>query len=141
MNNDQRNWRWLAWSGCLLLAMVVAFVGTRVVRTRSLKASGAYQTAIQWAVGSDQVSKAVGVPLFTGTFVSGTVHESGSSGDANLAIPVAGSKGAGTIYVTGSKKGGVWIFSKLELLMDETHETIDLLSAKAGSVQSASDPR
>ena len=51
----------------------------------------------------------------------------GSSGHADLAIPVSGPQGSGTPYVVASKSAGRW--SMLQLVMDikETDERIDLL--------------
>jgi hypothetical protein len=54
------------------------------------------------------------------------VLESGTGGSANLSIPVRGSKGSGTLYVSGKKVDNAWRVTKLSLMCDKCDKEVDL---------------
>jgi hypothetical protein len=59
----------------------------------------------------------------------GNINVNGSSGHADLAIPVSGPEGSGTIYVVASKSAaGQWTILRLVVEVKETNERIDLLA-------------
>jgi hypothetical protein len=58
--------------------------------------------------------------------LSGNTNVNGASGDADLSIPISGPKGKGTIFAVAKKSGGEWTYSKLNVKIDSTGETIDL---------------
>ena len=60
------------------------------------------------------VQAKVGTPMKVGWLTSGSINLNGPSGDASLAIPLSGPKGAGTIYVEAKKKAGTWRYETLE---------------------------
>ena len=43
-----------------------------------------------------------------------------------MSIPISGPKGKATIYVTATKSGGEWDYSKLYVQLDQTKERIQL---------------
>ncbi|NJN21145.1 MAG: hypothetical protein HC812_08090 [Leptolyngbya sp. RL_3_1] len=99
-----------------------------------LKASHAYQTALDSVQTNEKVKALIGEPIEAGFWVSGEVELSGSSGAADLTLPVTGPKGAGTVYVVGRKTDGAWHYSTLtfrpKAIAPSTEEpTIDLLPA------------
>ena len=53
----------------------------------------------------------------------------GPSGSADLAIPISGPNGAGTIYVKAKKVAGIWEYSILEVAIERAGERINLLPA------------
>jgi hypothetical protein len=61
----------------------------------------------------------------------GSISVSGSSGQADLAIPISGPIGKGTIYAVASKAAGQWTFSKLVVEIKATKERIDLIEYRA----------
>ena len=124
-----RNWAWFVPTGCLtLLALpVVIFGGIVLFVFGALKASDAYHIAVQRAETNPQVISALGSPVEEGLFLSGNVNVNGASGNANLAIPVSGPKAKGKLHAVAEKSGGVWTYSKLDVQVDGTGETIDLL--------------
>jgi hypothetical protein len=108
-------------------AVVVAFgVGLFFVISGMLKESDAYRSAVQTMEANAQVMEILGAPIKTG-FPSGNVHTSGPSGEAQLAIPVEGSKARGTLYVDATKSMGVWKTNELVLQVEGRGERIDLL--------------
>jgi hypothetical protein len=60
----------------------------------------------------------------------GNINISGSSGEADLAIPISGPEDKGTIYAVAEKSAGRWIYSILEVEIKTTGERIDLLEQK-----------
>lgn len=128
-----RNWKWFVPTGCCLtpLVLLAAFVAFLVFSVGGvLKHSDAYKNAVARAKADSRVTSALGTPISEGWFVSGSVHTSLGSGDANLTIPISGPKGKGTITAVASKSGGEWTYSKLEVKIDGSGETIDLMETK-----------
>ena len=60
----------------------------------------------------------------------GNINVNGSSGHADLAIPISGPQGNGTIYVVASKSAGHWDVLRLVVDIKATNERIDLLADK-----------
>ena len=60
----------------------------------------------------------------------GNINVNGSSGHADLAIPVSGPEGSGTIYDVASKSAaaGQWTILRLVVDVKATNERIDLLA-------------
>lgn len=123
-----RNWKWFVPTGCLsLFVLFLAFIAVLVfVVFAAMKSSDVYKTAVARAKASPAVTQALGSPLKEGMLVSGSTNTSGGSGSADLSIPVSGPKGQGTIYVTATKSGGEWIYSKLFVEVAQTKAKIDL---------------
>ena len=92
-----------------------------------MKSSQAYQQALAKTKADSRVTEALGSPIVPGWFTSGSTQVNGASGDANLAIPISGPKGKGTIYLEASKFGGEWTFSKLIVELEPTGEKVNLL--------------
>ena len=109
----------------LLLAASFVFVIVYIV-FGAMKSSDAYKAALAKAKADPRVVNALGSPITDGFFVSGKTNVSGSSGDADMTIPISGPKGKGTIYFVASKFAGEWTFSKLIVEVGKTGERIDL---------------
>ena len=98
----------------------------------AMKSSDAYKAALAKAKADPRVVNALGSPIKDGFFVSGTTNVNGSSGHADLTVPISGPKGAGTIYFVASKFAGEWTFSKLVVEVGKTGERIDLTERDEG---------
>jgi hypothetical protein len=70
----------------------------------------------------------LGTPIEEGWLVGGSFNTSTTSGDADLAVPIAGPKGKGEIYVTAHKSAGVWSYSVMEAAIEGSDQRINLLS-------------
>jgi hypothetical protein len=92
----------------------------------AMKQTDVYQTALARAKADQRVTSALGTPIDEGWFLSGNTKVSGSSGEADLTIPISGPNGKGTIYVVATKFAGEWTYSKLAVKIDSSGETIDL---------------
>jgi hypothetical protein len=124
-----RNWKWLLPVGCVgLLAIGVGVVLLIVSLVfGAIKSSDAYKEAVAKASASSAVIRELGQPIETGWLVGGTINVSGSSGDADLTIPISGPKGSGTIFAVATKSGGQWTFTKLQVETEGSSTRIDLL--------------
>ena len=124
-----RNWKWflpvaivapiLACGGFVTLLCVFVF--------GLMKSTGAYEEAVAAARAEPAVVAALGTPIEEGFLVTGNVEIEGSSGYADLAIPISGPRASGTIFVEAEKSGGQWYFSTLEVAIGEGDESINLL--------------
>ncbi len=125
-----RNWKWFVPVGCLsLLVLFAAFVGSIFfVAAGAMKSSDAYKDAVAQAQASPAVVEALGTPIKTGFFTSGSVNTTGPGGDAALSIPISGPKGKATIQVEAKKSGGEWTYSTLVVEVENPQQRIDLLA-------------
>jgi hypothetical protein len=124
----QRNWKWFIpvcfgsvalFAGFIVLIVAIVF--------GMMKSSDAYKDAIAMAKTDPYVQEALGSPIEEGLLVMGNINVSGSSGHADLAIPVSGPQGSGTVYVVASKSAGRWTMLTLIVDIKATNERIDLL--------------
>jgi cytochrome oxidase complex assembly protein 1 len=124
-----RNWKWFVPVGCLtLIVLFAAFVGGIVFTVAgAMKSSDAYKLAMAKAQSNPLVQQRLGTPIAAGMFVSGSVNVAGTSGKADITIPISGPKGKGTIYVDATKFAGEWKFNRLEVGIDGEEQRIDLL--------------
>jgi len=125
-----RNALWVVPVGCIgLLAVLAAFAGlVLTIVMGGMKSTDAYHEAVERAKASPQVHTALGEPVKIGWFISGNVHVSGPSGDAELSVPLSGPQGKGTLYVTARKRAGHWQYEVLEVAVEGKPQRIDLMS-------------
>ena len=124
-----RHWKWFVPTGCLTLIIVVGgcIAGLVGFVFSMIKSSDAYKDALAAAQTSTVVQKALGTPIEAGFLVSGNINVSGTSGNANLAIPISGPNGEATIYVVATRLQGKWTFNTLRVVVKDSGERIDLL--------------
>ena len=132
-----RNWQWFVPVGCLsILLVVVLFVaGIVLIVFGAMKSSDAYKTAVARAKANPEVVAAIGTPIEEGMFVSGKTNVDGSSGEADLTIPISGPKGKAKIYAVATKRAGRWDYSTLEVEIDGRGERIDLTGGAAEEIE------
>ena len=121
--------------GCLTVALLfLAFVGSILVIVFSaMKSTEVYREALARVRADPAVIEALGSPIKEGFLLSGNTNVNGASGESNLAIPISGPKGKGTIYVSAIKSLGQWNYLGLVVEVGQTHERIDLLQKSAPS--------
>ena len=124
-----RNWKWFVPVGCLsAIVLAVAFVAVIVVFVFGImKSSDVYKEALAEATTNEIVIEALGTPIEPGLVISGNINVSGSSGNADIAIPISGPRGEATIYAVAAKSAGQWEYSMLVVQLEGTGEQIDLL--------------
>jgi hypothetical protein len=123
------NWKWVVPLGIVCAVLLVAsFVGFLLYAVESSIQHGwCYKQALARARANPKVIEKFGQPIEPGWLVSGSFNSSGSSGDANIAIPIHGPKAKGTIYVVAKKSAGEWNFETLKVEVEGESKRIDLL--------------
>lgn len=127
----QRNWKWAAPAGCLGPVLFFAGLGFLIYSLvfGAMTSSWAYNNAVRLAESNVEVLRNLGEPLEIGWFVSGEISVSDSSGDAELAIPIEGPLGSGTLYVVALKEAGRWHLEVAEVEVKGQVGRINLLVA------------
>lgn len=130
----RRSWiKWVAF-GCVGLLILGALGAAAIMFLvfGAVKRSDAYEGAVQIASGHPAVIAAIGEPIETGFFVSGSVKTAGPGGEASLAIPLEGPLGEGTLYVQATKQAGRWNYEILQFAPEDGGSRIDLLADGGG---------
>jgi hypothetical protein len=125
-----RNANWLAFGtipAALAVFAAMVFGGLYVVSV-FLKSNDACREAVARAQAHPAVQAALGTPVEEGTFVFGKAHESGTGGSVDVDMFLAGPKGGACLSVLAAKSGGIWRFSRLEVILESSPERINLLS-------------
>lgn len=130
-----RNWKWFVPLASVIV--IVLFVGFGALMlflaSNMFKSSDSYKEALTRAKSNPVVESVLGEPIKDGLFASGNISINGPSGSAELAIPVSGPKGAGTIFVEATKTAGLWSFSTLIFESNQTKQRVDLLVSTGDS--------
>jgi len=128
-----RNWKWLVPTAVLGFVALVALAAGMLVSFvfGLLKSSEPYQHAVAAASTNPNVVRELGAPVAPGWYVSGSVSVSGTSGEANLAIPLNGKLRRGTVYVVAKKTDGAWTYGRLQMLVDGDEFPLELLPTPA----------
>lgn len=124
----QRNWKWVVPGGCLgvIVIGIGSFALFIVLIFGALRNAEVTEAAVARAEESAEVRERTGVPLQAGFLVSGNISISGGGGEADLAIPVSGPHGRGTLYANAERIAGQWKFVLL-IFTDSEGESINLL--------------
>lgn len=113
-----------------MLTLFVLFVcSIAMIVFSAMKSTDVYKDALAKAKANPAVIEALGSPIKDGLFVSGNTNANGASGEADLAIPISGPKGKGTIYLKAKKSLGRWNYSDLAVEIQKTGERIDLVKS------------
>jgi hypothetical protein len=112
----QRNWKWVVATAAIAAFLLFAlFVGGVLWLARAaMQNNDVHRTAMERVSRSAEATALLGEPIEAGFLSSGSIKVDGRSGDADLAIPVSGPRGEGTVSVIARKKGGAWYFDELE---------------------------
>jgi hypothetical protein len=130
IQSEKPQWGWLrahwkiilaTWLGLALSGAAMAFI---VMRT-----SEPAKIAISRAESNTVLAERLGRPLKRGWFVSGSIEITPASGHAELAIPISGPKGHGTLYMEARKRAGLWQLELLQFASEGSDERLDLLAS------------
>lgn len=117
-------------AGCLILVLLFAVFGGVVatIVTTSFRSSDVYKQALAKAVQNTEVRGQLGEPILPAWLITGELHVNGSSGNANISIPISGPRGRGLIRAVAIKSSGIWRFTYLQVSVNGQPGCIDLLS-------------
>lgn len=76
-----------------------------------VKSSEPYQKALTATQENQEAIAVLGEPIEPGFMFEGSINLNNDGGKADFNFPVSGPKGSGTVYVKGTKDGGVWEYS------------------------------
>lgn len=133
----EKNWFRRHVVATVLLIVVVAAAGFVVALLFGimalLKSSDVYQHALAKAQSSPAVVEALGKPVQAGWWMTGNINVSGPSGNADIAIPISGPKGKGTLFAIATKRAGEWHFRLLEVAIEGQSQRIPLIPRQTAS--------
>lgn len=137
-----RNWAWFVPAGCLgsLVLFAAFFSGVFLLIVASIRHSWVYGEAVDRARNHPVVIRELGEPIRAGWWILGNLHTSGSSGSADLTIPIAGPRDSARIFAVGEKRAGTWDFEYLVVEIDGSGEVIDLLGMEGDPIRKAGRP-
>ena len=120
-----KHWkRYLAAAACFA---VVLFVGVSL----TLGDSEVSKMAVAAAESNPVINQRLGGPIKRGFFTSGSIETDGSSGHADLEVPIRGPRGKATIYAVAKKSAGIWKFETLDVAFDEASPRVSLLQEES----------
>jgi hypothetical protein len=134
-----RNWKWLVPALLtVVLGLPLAILGSVFAAIRS---SDAAKESLLRAQSNPLLVQELGAPIEEGWMVGGSINVAGTSGDADLAVPISGPKAKGKIYVTAHKSAGFWSYSVMEAAIDGSDQRIVLLSDVTPRAEVAPTPQ
>lgn len=136
-----RNWKWFVpVLAAVMLALFAAFIAAIFAFVFGMmKSSEPYQMALTRAAANPQIVQALGEPIESGYFVQGNINTNGLSGEAALAIPLKGPKGAAKVYVEATRSAGQWDYKTLVVQIEGGNQRIDLLEEDSGELEAQTE--
>ncbi len=128
VEKPRRSWLRTHWKLMLVVWLGLALSGA-IAAFLMIGNSEAAKLAIATPQSNPALAERLGYPLKTGWFVSGSIEVTPASGHAELAIPISGPKGSGTIYAEARKRAGLWHLEVLQFGNDGSSERLELLPA------------
>ncbi|WP_046757718.1 cytochrome c oxidase assembly factor Coa1 family protein [Kordia jejudonensis] len=125
----QRNWKWFVPTGCLTLIalFIISIITMFFTVTAMLKESAPYVDAYETATTNRYVIEQLGEPIEQSALIKGQISVVNNNTDANIRIPLKGSKGEALLHVIGSKRNEQWKYSKMKVYFTASKDSIDLL--------------
>jgi hypothetical protein len=103
--------------GCsVLIVLGIAFVAVIVfVVFAAIKKSDVYTQSLEKARSDQRVVAALGEPIDTGFWVSGSVSINSGKGTADIKYPISGPKGKATVHAVAATSGQAWEYTTLDV--------------------------
>jgi len=120
----------IACFGCIAIVLlgVLGCVGITFAAVSMIKGSQPYKDGLAKATSDKRVGEALGEPVKAQWLAGGNFQDQGSSGTAELVVPLEGSKGEGVLNISATKSGGTWTVNRATVMIPATGKTIDLVS-------------
>ncbi len=112
--------------GLALVIIGVVIIGLFMAVFGLIKQTFVYKDAVRRAESNPQVQAALGTPIGTGFWVTGSVHTANDSGTADVKIPIEGPKQKANIHCVATMKNDNWKYDTL-VVEPEHGPPIDLL--------------
>jgi len=130
-----RNWKWFVPTIILaVLLLFAAFVGgVFALGFGAMKSSEPYQHAMDVVSHDPRAVHALGNPVRSKWYLSGSVNVTLDDGNASLAIPLVGKSRNGTLSVVAKTSASRWSYDTLELEVEGQTERIDFVQHHSGT--------
>jgi len=106
--------------GAIVCAILVFFV-FGVIRSTDV-----YKNARDKAINDPRVIAALGSPVETGFWVTGSVHQGNGTGVATFKFPISGPKGKATVSADATLENASWVYQRL-IVHPDSGPDIDIL--------------
>jgi hypothetical protein len=116
-------------SGCLSLILFVVLLFVAVFSM--MKKSDVYQHSMEVAQKNEQVIEKIGNQIESDGMISGNISTTNYSGNAQLDIPIKGTKGTGLLHVIAVKQNNIWTYHTLEFYKKDSDAPINLLDRES----------
>ena len=113
-------------------ALFIVFVFSLV--TGVMRRSDPYQAALSRARINPAVVRVLGTPIKDGWFSQGNIEITATTGNADIAIPVSGPIGKGTLYVVAKKSAGEWQYTAMQFAAEGSTDRVNLLEEPVAPV-------
>lgn len=125
-----RNWKWAVPLGCFstIGIFVVALIALGVFGLSKAFSGNNNVTdqAISIINQDTKVKNILGNDIITDGMFSGNISTSNDTGEANISVPIKGSKGTGKALIIAEKEFDKWNYEKIAVQIDETGEVIQI---------------
>jgi hypothetical protein len=108
---------------------LVTMIFMMAILTTMFTNSWAYKNALIIAKSNLELKSKLGSPIEKNSyFIGGSIVTNGGKGNADLTIPIKGSRGKGTLMVFANKSQGTWSMDTLLFIDTNNKDTITLLN-------------
>lgn len=131
------SWGWILAATGTLILLVVAVAIVIVITMMGRRAGEVLHLAMQKIREDPAVVARLGEPIQVASwFPTGSVHESGDRGEANLTFSIRGPKEKGTVQVVARRIAGKWGLTSLEVTFsDNRRHTVDVAGEGDGELE------
>lgn len=129
----KRNWKWFVPVGCL--SFVILFIGLIVGGffwgfSKITSDSDVTKHAMNIINQNPEVKQKLGSDIVTDGIFRGNISITNNTGEANITVPIKGTKGSGSAIIVGEKEFDKWHYEKIAVQIDETGEVIQINKVK-----------
>jgi hypothetical protein len=125
----KRNWKWAVPVGCLgffilFIALIVggAFWGFSKITSDS----DVTKHALNIINHDPEIQAKLGTDIKSDGMFRGNISVSNDTGEADISVPIKGTKGSGTAIIVGKKEFNKWNYEKIAVQIDDTGEVIEI---------------
>ena len=129
----KRNWKWVVPVGCL--SFVILFTGLIIGGlfwgfSKITSDNDVTKHAINIINQNPEVQQKLGTNIIKDGMFRGNISITNDTGEANVSVPIRGTKGSGTAIIVGEKEFDKWNYEKIIVQIDETGELIQINKVK-----------
>ena len=124
----KRNWKWVVpVGGCLTAIILVVILVSSLFFgvTKIMQESQPYEYAFKLINQDEELIGILGTPIEKDGMVQGNINWVNGNKSAKMAIPIAGPKGTGTLYIDATGKGETWDYH--EIRVEVADQELDFL--------------